>query len=66
MRHLFITSVLIILALIALIAIFYPPILWSMVIVGPLIALGFHDYFQTKRAILRNFPLIGHARYLRR
>lgn len=25
---------------------------------------GFYDLFQTKHAILRNFPLIGHMRYL--
>ncbi len=64
MRNLFILTVIIILALNVFIAFFYPPVLWSMLIFGPLMAIGFHDYFQTQHAILRNFPLIGHARYL--
>lgn len=29
-----------------------------------LILLGFYDYFQTKHSITRNFPIIGHSRYL--
>ncbi len=28
-----------------------------------LIAVGIHDLFQTKRAVLRNYPIIGHLRY---
>ena len=37
--------------------------LWAFIFFGPLILLGIHDLFQTKRAILRNFPVIGHFRY---
>lgn len=35
-----------------------------LLILGILTAIGIHDSFQTKRAILRNFPVIGHFRYL--
>lgn len=42
----------------------YPNILWSMVILGPLIILGFYDFFQKSHAILRNWPVAGHFRYL--
>ena len=52
------------LAAIASIAIFWKPILWSLIIFGPLILLGFSDILQKKHAIKKNFPVIGHGRYL--
>ena len=39
-------------------------VLWALVLVGPLIALGLHDSLQSQHTILKNFPLIGHGRYL--
>ena len=30
----------------------------------PLVILGYYDAFQTKHAILRNFPILGHLRYI--
>lgn len=44
-------------------AIFVPALLWILILLVPLVLLGFYDYFQTKHAILRNFPIIGHGRY---
>lgn len=38
--------------------------LWLFVAVGPLIALGIRDILQRRHAIRRNFPVIGHGRYL--
>ncbi|MEM7537074.1 MAG: FMN-binding glutamate synthase family protein, partial [Chloroflexota bacterium] len=64
MRSLFIKIVIFVLIAEVVIAFFYPPILWSMIVVGPLIVLGFYDYFQPHHAILRNFPIIGHFRYI--
>ena len=64
MRQYFIIAIVIILALIGSIAFFFPPVLWTMVIVGPVILLGLYDYFQTHHAVTRNFPLIGHFRFL--
>ena len=32
--------------------------------IGALCLVALHDVTQTRRAILRNFPLIGHGRYL--
>lgn len=37
---------------------------WLMMLFWPIIILGFWDMMQTKHAIRRNFPLIGHFRYL--
>ena len=51
------------LALIALIAVFWPPALWSLLVLGPPLALGVYDSFQRKRTILRNFPVLGRLRY---
>lgn len=50
--------------IIALIGIFiYQPLLWSLMLLIPLVLLGFYDILQTQHAILRNFPIIGHGRY---
>src|SRR3546814_4460814 len=40
------------------------PVLWSFIVVVPLIVMGVLDMVQTKQAIRRNFPLFGRLRYL--
>ena len=35
-----------------------------LAVVVALLAVGVHDVVQTKHSILRNFPVIGHVRYL--
>ena len=42
----------------------FPDAWWTLVVVGPLIALGLHDVLQTEHALLRVFPIVGHGRYL--
>lgn len=37
---------------------------WAYVLVGPLVLVGIVDMVQTRHAIRRIFPLIGHGRYL--
>ncbi|MBT8232382.1 MAG: FMN-binding glutamate synthase family protein [Bacteroidia bacterium] len=39
-------------------------ILWTLVLIGPLVVLGFIDIFQNKQAIRKNFPIVGRSRYL--
>jgi len=41
-----------------------PDILWALLIVGPLMLVGVYDVTQRQHTILRNFPIIGHGRYL--
>lgn len=53
-----------VLTTIAIIAIYWTPVLWSLVVIGPIALLGFYDMIQRKHAILRNFPVLGHFRYL--
>jgi glutamate synthase domain-containing protein 2 len=47
-----------------LVAYFYPPILWSLEIWVPIILVGLADVFQKRHTIRRNFPIVGHFRYL--
>jgi glutamate synthase domain-containing protein 2 len=41
-----------------------PGAFWAFAITGPLVLLGLADMMQTKHSIKRNFPVIGHGRYL--
>ena len=48
-----------------LLALFGSPGWWLLVAVAaPIVAVGLHDLSQTDNAILRNFPVVGHIRYL--
>lgn len=38
--------------------------LWLLALIVPLAVLGFHDALQRRHTVLRNFPIIGHLRYL--
>ncbi len=62
-REFFIISFMVFLG-IGAIAVFWPPVLWSLTIILPLFALGVMDTLQTRQAIRRNFPIIGNLRYL--
>jgi len=64
MRTLFVGLSATVLLAVAVMAFFWPPVLWSLLIFVPLIGRGVADMVQTKQAIKRNFPLVGHARYL--
>ncbi len=41
----------------------WPAALWALVVIGPLILLGIYDSGQRSHAVIRNFPVIGRARY---
>ncbi len=64
MRNAFLSGSAATLALVAAIAWFWPPVLWSLLILIPLIVRGVADVLQTRQAVRRNFPVIGHGRYL--
>ncbi|MDT8409313.1 MAG: FMN-binding glutamate synthase family protein [Wenzhouxiangellaceae bacterium] len=51
-------------ALVGSIWLVWPPIAWSLVVLLPLFALGMRDAFQHRHTVLRNFPIVGHGRYL--
>lgn len=37
---------------------------WLLVIIAPLVFLGYYDMIQKKHVLVRNFPVVGHGRYL--
>jgi glutamate synthase domain-containing protein 2 len=41
-----------------------PLALYGLVVAGVLAVLGFRDLLQTRHAILRNYPILGHMRFL--
>ena len=64
MRRVFVVVSIFVLVVIAGVALVWPPVLWSLVVIAPLVLLGVSDMFQKKHAVRRNFPLIGRGRYL--
>ncbi len=48
----------------AAMAIWWPVGFWSIVIVGPILAVGFADAFQSRQSVRRNFPILGNVRYI--
>ena len=64
MRRIFILVSFLVLTATAAAAMATPDVLWTLCLTGPLILLGLRDITQSRHAILRNFPIIGHFRYL--
>jgi hypothetical protein len=62
-RNWFIIGSVLILTGILLLAMAWQNVLWSLVVVGPLVLLGIYDSLQRRHTVLRNFPVIGHLRY---
>ncbi|MCB0391789.1 MAG: FMN-binding glutamate synthase family protein [Bdellovibrionales bacterium] len=52
-----------IILIIGLLAIIWPPILYTLVLFLPVYAIGVVDSFQKRHAVRRNFPVIGNLRY---
>lgn len=48
----------------ALLSLTWPFVIWAYLIIFPIILLGIYDIFQTRKTILRVYPVIGHLRYL--
>ncbi|GGW88640.1 FMN-binding glutamate synthase family protein [Alteromonas halophila] len=46
-----------------LFALIWPPLYWLLVLTVPLLVLALYDSFQSDHAILRNYPVIGRARW---
>ncbi|PKR79917.1 FMN-binding glutamate synthase family protein [Brumimicrobium salinarum] len=63
-REIFILLSILILGIVAAIYPFWNNVLWFMVVLGPLILVGYFDIFQRKHSIRRNFPVIGNLRFI--
>jgi glutamate synthase domain-containing protein 2 len=64
MRKQFVQLVLISLGLTFLLGLVWPGIYYFWIVLGPLVLVGFYDYFQRSHSVRRNFPIIGHFRYM--
>ena len=64
MRRIFFIISFALLSTVALVAIFWPPFLWAYAVLLPLFGLGIRDLTQNRHGLLRNYPVIGHGRYL--
>jgi glutamate synthase domain-containing protein 2 len=49
---------------VAALAWFWRPFLWLYVVIAPVAAIGLWDLYFTSNTILRNFPFLGHFRFL--
>ena len=63
LKQLVIIVSVLILVVIGIIALYWPPVLWSLVVLGPLLAIVAYDITQKQHTILRNYPFFGHFRY---
>jgi glutamate synthase domain-containing protein 2 len=63
-RRIFVVGAVASLTVIAAATALWAPAAWSLVLVLPLVARGTADMLQRSHTILRNFPLVGHGRYL--
>ena len=63
-KNIFILSSIAVLTAIAGIYIIWQPIIWSLILIAPIVIIGYADIFQKKHAIKKNFPVIGHFRYM--
>jgi len=64
MRQAFVTVTFISLALIAALSMLSHLWIWALVILIPIIMMGFYDMFQSKQSIRRLYPVFGRFRYL--
>ncbi len=63
-RRIFIvSSILVSLAMAALYTV-WPPVIWSLILFGPIILIGYVDIIQKKQTIRRNYPVLGNFRYM--
>lgn len=63
-RVIFGTTAAVAISVIAGLSYVWPAAWYGMLLVGPIVLLGLVDMLQTSQTIRRNFPVIGHARYL--
>lgn len=64
MRRAFIITFIILFALQALLIPIFPQAQWTLYITIPLAVIGIYDMLQPWHAILKNFPVLGHMRYI--
>lgn len=64
MRKAFVYTAFSSLLIAALLYFVWPPVIWALAIIMPLVFTGIYDMLQVKHAIRRSFPVIGRARWI--
>lgn len=64
MRSRFIMFAIISLLTVLVLGYFWPATLWALLLLVPLILQGIADMRQKRHSLLRNFPLLGHGRWI--
>lgn len=64
MRKYFVFGSIVITALVVAGSLLKSEVIWTFVVLGPLLIVGYRDFFQTSQTVRRNFPIIGNFRYL--
>lgn len=64
LKKYFVLAACLLVAIVCLVSLFWPPLLWALLIILPVSLLGFYDLRQTKHALRRNFPVLGHLRWI--
>ncbi|WP_372882125.1 FMN-binding glutamate synthase family protein [Psychromonas sp.] len=64
MRKYFVFTIVFLLVLTGFLSFFWPFVSWFLLILLPVVALGVYDLRQTKHALRRNFPVLGHGRWV--
>ncbi len=64
MRKEFRVGVLFLVLFYLLVGPFFPAVLYSLILIGPILIIGLIDYSQKRHSVRRNFPIIGNFRYL--
>ena len=64
MRSRFILFAIISLLTVLVLGYFWPAALWALLLLVPLILQGIADMRQKRHSLLRNFPLLGHGRWI--
>jgi glutamate synthase domain-containing protein 2 len=63
-RKVFIFLTVLLSAVILVVSVYITPVWWFFFILGPIVLIGIYDVTQNKHTILKNFPIIGHFRYI--
>ncbi len=64
MRGIFYSTSFLAFIAVGVLSLLWTPILWLLLLLVPLFLLGMADCLQAKHAVNKNFPVVGHFRYL--
>ena len=63
-RNRFMVSSTLLIACLLILGRFWEPFIWLLILIVPFVLLGVYDICQTRHSVWRNFPVIGHMRWV--